>query len=105
MQARLDPFTDTRIAALPRASRVRLSEHAIERYCERVEVGCRPGTARERLNQMATFGRMRSTPRHWMRRRVSTTEGLRFLYWAHMPNVCALVRGDTVVTVVTRAMF
>jgi hypothetical protein len=62
-------------------------------------------TARLRFEQMVALGRTRSTPRHWMRGRISPAPGLRFLYWSRRPSICALVVGNAIVTVVTRSMF
>ena len=50
---------------------------------------------------MVARGRMRSRPRHWTRG-VHQTPGLRFLYWADMPDLCALVLDGVVITVLTR---
>src|SRR4051794_33451574 len=81
---------------------LRISRHAIERYQQRVEPGSSLLAARLRLGQMVALGRTRATPRHWMRGQVSLTPGLRFLYWAQRPNLCALVMNDVVITVLTR---
>lgn len=107
MEPRLQTLvgTEAQIAVWVGEATVRLTDHAIERYQQRVELGCSGHTARVRLEQMIAFGRTRSTPRHWMRDRVSPTPGLRFLYWAQCPNICALLFGNAVVTVVTRSMF
>ena len=48
-------------------------------------------------------GRKRPTPRHWTR--VRPAPGLRFVYWAERPDVCALLLGGKVVTVTTRALY
>ncbi len=87
------------------ASAVRVTDHAIERYRQRVEPGTSSLMARLRLEQMVAVGRTRSTPRYWMRGYLAPTPGLRFLYCAQRPNVCALLVRNSVVTVLTRSMF
>jgi hypothetical protein len=86
-------------------SQPRLTGHAVARYLERVEPECSQLTARQRLELIVQHGCSRSTPRHWMRGRVRPAPGLRFLYCAEHPDVCALLIGDAVVTVVSRSMF
>ncbi len=81
-----------------------LSTHAVSRYQTRAEPHVSITEARLRLGRFVAFGRHRSTPRHWMREDVRSTPGLSFVYWAAMPDTCALVRDGVVVTVVTRAL-
>src|SRR4051794_1600010 len=89
----------------PAARPLHVTRHAVDRYRQRVEPSASYMTARLRLEQMVALGRTRSTPRHWMRGRISPTPGLRFLYWSQRPSICALVVGNAIVTVVTRSMF
>jgi len=81
-----------------------ISSHAIARYRARAEPTISFEEARLRLGRFAAMGRHRSTARHWMRDSVRATPGLSFIYWSEMPDVCALVRDGTVVTVITRQM-
>jgi hypothetical protein len=39
-----------------------------------------------------------------MRDDIDPAPGVRFVYWSGRPDVCAIVRGDVVVTVVTRSL-
>jgi hypothetical protein len=81
-----------------------LSTHAITRYRERVTPTASPGEARLALVRFVMLGRARETPRHWMRGDIEAAPGVRFVYWSGRPDVCAIVRGDVVVTVVTRSL-
>jgi hypothetical protein len=77
-----------------------VSRHAVERWQERVERGSAALAARGALREFLARGRVRPTPRHWT---TATPEpGLCFVYWASRPGVCALVRQNTVVTILTR---
>src|SRR4051812_44162760 len=78
----------------------RISRHAVERWQERVERGASPRDAHGALRDFLAGGRVRPTPRHWT---TATPEpGLCFVYWAIRPGVCALVRENTVITILTR---
>lgn len=81
-----------------------LSAHAVTRYRDRVDPTASSSEARLGLNRFVMLGRARETPRHWMRNDVEAGPGVRFVYWSGRPDVCAIVRGDVVVTVVTRAL-
>jgi hypothetical protein len=83
--------------------RIRISAHAVERYCLRVAPNASAADARFALEQMAVAGNLRPRPRHWTRN-VSPTPGLRFLYWAELPRVCGLVLDGVLITVVTREL-
>jgi hypothetical protein len=88
---------------MQRTSRTRMiSWHAVERWQERVERGASPLDARGALRQFLTGGRVRPTPRHWTT--AAPEPGLCFVYWASRPGVCALVRENTVVTILTREL-
>lgn len=84
--------------------RVSVSNHAIQRYRERVDRSASRPEAVLALGQIVTRGRSRPLPRHWLRGHVAPAPGLLFLTWSQRPGVCLLVRGGVVVTVVTRAM-
>jgi hypothetical protein len=85
--------------------RARITQHAIERYISRVEPSASPDRARACVEQIVIRGQVRSTPRHWMRHQVRITPGLRFVYWAEQPYVCALVLDGAVVTIVHRSLY
>ncbi len=85
-------------------SQLFLSSHAVARYRARAEPTISFDEARLRLGRFASMGRHRSTARHWMRDDVRAAPGLSFIYWSAMPDVCALVRDGTIVTVITRQM-
>jgi hypothetical protein len=82
---------------------VRISQHAIERYQGRVDTSASLTEARLVLGRMLSLGRVRPTPRRWMRDRAQTP-GLVYVYWAELPGVCGLVLDGTLVTVVTREL-
>jgi hypothetical protein len=81
-----------------------LSNHAVARYRERVAPSASMLEARLALARFVALGRVRATPRHWMREDVDPTPGIRFVYWSGRPDVCAIVRDNVVVTVVTRLL-
>lgn len=83
--------------------KVRITDHVIQRYCQRVDPAASATQARLVLGRMVSLGRARSTPRHWMRN-VNQTPGLVFLYWAELPGVCGLVINGALVTLVTREL-
>jgi hypothetical protein len=74
---------------------LRISNHAVNRWRERVETSCRSDQAQE--------GRSRPTPRRWMKE-VKPGPGLRFIYAADRPGVCVLARDGTAMTVLTRSL-
>lgn len=82
--------------------RVRLSAHAVQRWCERVDPGASQIEARLALGQLISRGRVRPTPRHWTS--ASAAPGLTFVYWSQRSDVCALIVDGVVVTVLTRAL-
>jgi hypothetical protein len=77
-----------------------LTDHAIERYRERVTPGCSRAEARSALERFVRRGRARPTPRHWMTS-TRAQPGVRFVYYAPEPRACAIVVGQVVVTVIT----
>lgn len=93
----------TPATAASRALRVRITDHVVLRYRQRVDPGASPAEARLVLGRMISLGRTRSTPRHWMRH-VHQTPGLVFLYWAELPGVCGLVLDGALVTLLTRQL-
>lgn len=85
-----------------RIARVRLSTHAVQRWCERVDPGASLLEARLALGQLVSNGRVRATPRHWTD--ADPAPGLSFVYWAQRPTICALIVDGVVVTVLTREL-
>lgn len=85
-------------------TRPRLTAHAVARYIDRVDRTASRRQAAEAISQIIQRGRARSTPRHWMRGLVRPTPGLRFIYLAEQPGVCALVIDGAVVTIITRRL-
>ena len=83
-------------------SPISITGHAIERCQQRVASALTRDEVIELLCTMVSAGRTRTTPRKWTKRSVSPAPGLRFLYWAELPDVCGLVVGRTLVTVLTR---
>jgi hypothetical protein len=81
----------------------RISNHAIQRYRERVDPDASRQEARGALHRFVLLGRSRSRPRHWMRGR-PTVPGTRYVYWAGRPSLCLVVADGCVVTVVTREL-
>ena len=83
-------------------SPISITGHAIERCQQRVAAALTRHEVRGLLSTMVSAGRTRTTPRKWTKRSVSPAPGLRFLYWSELPDVCGLVVGRTLVTVLTR---
>jgi hypothetical protein len=82
---------------------LRISNHAVHRWRERVESSCRSDQARQSLTRFVQEGRSRPTPRRWMKE-VKPAPGLRFIYAADRPGVCVLARDGTAMTVLTRSL-
>jgi hypothetical protein len=78
----------------------RITTHARERWQERVDPALAPHQAREGLAEFIANGRIRPRPRHWTD--VDPEPGLAFVYWWARPDVVALIREATVVTVIGR---
>ena len=91
------------IAVTPTGRSVRLTRHAVARYIERVDPRATAAQATEALVALVAGGRVRATPRHWMRQ-TQSEDGTRYLYHAETPGVCILVRGGSAITVLTREL-
>ncbi len=79
---------------------LRISRHAVDRFRQRVEQV--PQTeARRRLAELAGESTRRPKPRWWTP--VNPSPGVLFLYPHADSNLCLLVQGGTVVTVLSRA--
>lgn len=83
---------------------VEVSAHAVDRYIQRVDGRVSRQEARLAIMQIASLGRLRAVPRHWLRDHVPPSPGLRFITWSRRPDLCLLVRGGVVVTLITRTM-
>lgn len=83
-------------------SPISITGHAIERCQQRVAAALTRHEVRGLLTTMVSEGRTRTTPRKWTKRSVSPAPGLSFVYWSELPDVCGLVVGRALVTVLTR---
>jgi hypothetical protein len=84
----------------PRARKLGVSAHAIDRWMERVDRHCSRRDAKAAIDQILATGRIRSTPRRWLRR--SATPGTTYAFSAASPHVCVIVANGRAVTVITR---
>jgi hypothetical protein len=84
---------------------LRISQHAVERYQQRVDTGASVAEARLALAHFVSAGRCRPTPRWWMRDHVRSGASVRFCYCASRSDACAVIVDGTVLTVLSRAMF
>lgn len=79
----------------------RISRHAIDRYRQRVAAVTSAEAAR-RLAEFAAASTRRPTPRRWTE--VAPAPGMLFLYPHADPDVCLVMKADTVVTVFSRVV-
>lgn len=79
----------------------RISSHAVDRYRQRVEP-LDAATAAARLAELAAGATRRPTPRQWTD--VAPTPGLLFLYPHDEPDVCLVMKNNTIVTVFSRVI-
>jgi hypothetical protein len=78
---------------------IRISEHAIQRYQERVDASSSVAVAVGAMRQILTTGTARPRPRNWTTSRAEPA--MRWIYAAERPDICLVVRNSTVVTVLT----
>jgi hypothetical protein len=78
---------------------IRISQHAIRRYQERVDASSSVAVAVGVMRQILSTGSARPRPRNWTTSRVEP--GMRWIYAADRPDICLVVRNSTVVTVLT----
>lgn len=83
-------------------SPIRISSHAVDRYCERVDPTADRRTAFQALAAILGSATVRTTPRWWTTCRLEP--GTRLVYSAVNPDVCLIIKGTTVVTLVTRSL-
>jgi hypothetical protein len=81
--------------------RPRISRHAIARYRQRVEP-VDAATAADRLAELAAASTRRPIPRRWTE--VAPAPGLLFLYPHDEPDVCLVMKDNTIVTVFARVI-
>lgn len=79
----------------------RISQHAIDRYRQRVEP-VDAATAADRLADMAAASTRRPTPRQWTE--VAPTPGVLFLYPHGSSDVCLVMKNNTIITVFSRVI-
>lgn len=79
----------------------RISQHAIDRYRQRVAAVTTAEAAR-RLAEFASDSTRRPTPRRWTE--VAPAPGVLFLYPHADSDVCLVMKGNTVVTVFSRVV-
>jgi len=82
---------------------VRITEHAVDRYQERVDPGASRQESLLALQQFAALGRRTVRPRHWMGT-CRLGPGVQCIYWATRPGICLLVCNDAAVTAITRRL-
>jgi hypothetical protein len=79
----------------------RISQHAIDRYRQRVApVG--PAEAAQRLAEFAADSTRRPTPRRWTE--AAPSPGVLFLYPHADSDICLVMKGNTIVTVFSRVV-
>jgi hypothetical protein len=81
---------------------IHITEHAIERWQERVDPANSWLAAHLAIRKLLNSGRSRATPRHWMRRPIEP--GTAYDFSASYPGVCAIVSDDAAVTIITREL-
>jgi hypothetical protein len=81
-----------------------VSAHAIDRYRSRVET-VDPESAVAAVQRLLADARIRPTPRRWMRKGTVYGSGVRFGYSPRASHIALVLRGQTVVTVLTRPMY
>ena len=84
-----------------RAQQPGISRHAIDRYRQRV-ANVTPTEAARRLAELAADSTRRPTPRRWTE--VAPRPGVLFLYPHADAGGCLVVKGNTVVTVLSRVV-
>lgn len=85
----------------PKAPQLRISQHAIDRYRQRVADVSVTEAAR-RLAELAPDSTGRPRPRRWTN--VAPGPGILFLYPHTDSDICLVVKGNTVVTVFSRVV-
>ena len=81
----------------------RITGHATDRWRSRVDRTASAAEARLAIGRLIASGRSRPTSRSWMRD-TRPGPGVRFVYSAAYPGVCAIVKDGAVLTIVTRGL-
>ena len=84
-----------------RSQQPRISQHAIDRYRQRVDAVV-PAEAARRLGDLAQDSTRRLTPRRWTQ--AAPSPGVLFLYPHADSDVCLVMKGSTIVTVFSRVV-
>ncbi|HEV1997979.1 MAG TPA: hypothetical protein VGR61_07620 [Candidatus Dormibacteraeota bacterium] len=79
---------------------VRITSHALDRFQERMSPDASRQMALGAMRELLAYALVRTTPRWWTSGRAEP--GTRFVYSDLDPDVCLVVNGDAVVTVLTR---
>jgi len=78
---------------------IRISQHSIQRYQERVDASSSVAVAVGAIRQILTTGSARPRPRNWTTCRVDP--GMRWVHSVDRSDICLVLRNSTVVTVFT----
>src|SRR4051794_15771008 len=78
-----------------------VTNHAIERWQQRVDHHASTRSAYLAIERMLRAGRWRATPRHWMSE-TRPAPGTMFVYWDRCPGIAVIVIDGVAVTVLTR---
>lgn len=83
-------------------SRLRISKHAIDRVCERVDTSLTHEQARLLIEELVAKGKRRPRPRHWLGTPRVVHPRTAYVFAADYPGLCLVLNGDVVVTALTR---
>ncbi len=81
--------------------RYAITTHAVDRFQQRVTDIDR-AAARSAIHALATGGKRRTRPRHWMRSHRISEPGTVYIYHPDFPNIGLVSHNDTIVTVMER---
>ena len=79
---------------------IRVTSHALERFQERVSPVATRQAAFGAIRDLLAYGVARTTPRWWTTARPGP--GVRYVYSDLDPDLCLVLNGDAVATVLTR---
>jgi hypothetical protein len=81
---------------------IRITTHSLDRFQERMNAGATRFQAFCGIRDLLAYGMVRTTPRWWTTTHAEA--GTRFVYSDLDPEVCLVVKGDAVATVLTREL-
>src|SRR5947207_1066735 len=81
---------------------LRISRHATDRFRERVDPTLSARQAEAAIVDLARRGKRRPRPRHWLGPAHQIAPGTQYVYAADYPDICLIVSGSVVKTVLTR---